>query len=136
MKKLVFIGLIISMIIGGCAYEETTQIEGAWQLVYGKWRSSGETFPGQITGSGIKMWSKGSFSFAGEFQLDTITIDNGIFNIRSHVPDDFFVSCSFPVIPRRILVLINFRYGFRNDIKTEENRKGIYLERLLNLELC
>ncbi len=76
MKNLTFLSLIISLIMFSCAQEEKSPIEGAWQLVSGEWGSIEETFPGQITGSDIKMWTKDCFAFVGKFQMDTVMIDN------------------------------------------------------------
>ena len=76
MKKVIFLSLAISLIIGSCAQEEKSPIEGAWQLVYGNWGSMEDTYPGQITGSGIKMWTNDCFAFAGKFQLDTVIVNN------------------------------------------------------------
>ena len=74
MKKVIFLSLAISLIIGSCAQEEKSPTEGTWQMVY---HSNGETtYPGQITGSGIKMWTKDCFAFVGKFQIDTVMLDN------------------------------------------------------------
>ena len=75
MKKIIFLGLIILLIIGSCTQEKKSTIEGGWQLVSVK-SSSGETFPGNWTGTDVKMWTKDCFVFAGKFQQDTITFDN------------------------------------------------------------
>ena len=74
MKKLILLGLIITFIIGSCTQETISPTEGTWQLVYHK--NMETTYPGQYTGSGIKMWTKDCFAFTGEFQLDTVMIDN------------------------------------------------------------
>ena len=76
MKKVIFLSLAISLIIGSCSQKEISPIEGAWQLVYGQWSSMEETYPNQITGSDIKMWTKDCFAFVGKFQIDTVMIDN------------------------------------------------------------
>ena len=66
--------LIITFIIGSCTQETKSPTEGTWQMVYHKDMET--TYPGQITGSGIKMWTKDCFAFTGEFQIDTVDIDN------------------------------------------------------------
>jgi hypothetical protein len=77
MKKVIFLSLIISLIIGSCAKQEVkSPIEGAWRMVYVKMASTGFTLPGQISGAQIKMWSKEHYVFNGHFKLDTATIDN------------------------------------------------------------
>ena len=74
MKKVVILILILPLIIGSCAKEESLPFEGAWKLVYS---TNGEiSYPGEITGAGVKVWTKGGFTFAGEYQSDTVTIDN------------------------------------------------------------
>ena len=76
MKK-VILSLVISLIIGSCTQETRSPVEGAWQLVYLYNPSMDVSFPSsQLTGSGIKMWTKDCFSFAGKFQLDTVMIDH------------------------------------------------------------
>jgi len=65
------LGIIIS-----CNQQKKSPIEGAWQLVYAKPSSMEESFPGQITGSDVKFWIDGCFTFAGTFHLDTLVIDN------------------------------------------------------------
>lgn len=45
-------------------------------MVSGEWGSIEETFPGQITGSDIKVWTEDCFAFVGKFQMDTVMIDN------------------------------------------------------------
>ena len=76
MKKVVFLTMIMSLIFLRCTQETRSPLEGAWQLVSGTWVSIEETYPGQITGSDIKMWTKDYFAFAGEFQFDTVVLDN------------------------------------------------------------
>jgi len=79
MRKTVFLGLIIALIIGSCAQEKKSPIEGAWKLIYGQWHLSDTQnyqFPGNINISQIKMWSKEYFTFVGQYKLDTLVTDN------------------------------------------------------------
>jgi len=76
MKKIVFFSLVIAMTIGSCAKEEKSPIEGAWQVVYGQWIGVQGTFPDQVKGSQIKMWSKEHYIFVGHVILDTLIYDN------------------------------------------------------------
>lgn len=74
MKKIIFLSLVIALIIGSCTQETRTPIEGAWQMVYA---TSGEnTFPNDITGSGIKVWTQDCVAFVGKFQIDTVMLDH------------------------------------------------------------
>lgn len=78
MMKLTFLfPLLIILIIGGCTQEEKSPIEGAWDLVYGNWRVMEETYPADIGGGQIKMYSKGHFTHVGQFSLDTIVDNHG-----------------------------------------------------------
>ena len=77
MKKIIFLSLIISLIIGSCAKEEVkSPLEGAWQIIYVKVASMDQTFPAQISGSQIKMWSEEHYAFTGQFKVDTLVQDN------------------------------------------------------------
>ncbi len=76
MKKLILLSLMISLIFGSCTQETKSPIEGAWQMVAAKWGAMEETFPGQITGADIKIWTADCFAFVGKFQMDTVKTDN------------------------------------------------------------
>jgi hypothetical protein len=76
MKKSLYFSLIIALIVVSCAQEEKSPIEGAWQMIYGEWTGLDKSFPAQIEGSQIKMWSTGYVSFVGNFKLDTTNSDN------------------------------------------------------------
>lgn len=71
--------LIISLIIIGCAQHKSSPVEGTWKLVYGKWMERdtlfGE-FPGTLTVSQIKMWSKDYVVFVGRFKSGNKFSDN------------------------------------------------------------
>jgi hypothetical protein len=79
MKKSLLCCFMIALVIGGCTQQKSSKIEGAWQLVYNK-SIAGDTllfqFPGNYTGSDMKMWSKDHFVFVGLFKSDTITQNN------------------------------------------------------------
>jgi len=81
MKATSIFFMMIIMIIAGCAEQESKFPQGAWQLVYLK-VISGDTlryeFPGNVTGSDIKMWSENHFLTVGRFKLDTTSMDNGV----------------------------------------------------------
>jgi len=81
MKKLSFLILIITLMVWSCTQEKTSRIEGAWQLVYAKGRSMEETFPAQISGEQVKMFTKGHLTWVGQFKLPsdtTISYDYGL----------------------------------------------------------
>lgn len=82
MKKIIFLGLIISLIVGSCTQQEKkSPIEGPWQVV--SWQSiAGDTLQWKLgvdyTGNEIKSWSKSHFLFVGRYERkrDTTFIDN------------------------------------------------------------
>jgi hypothetical protein len=76
MKARFFLYLMILGVIISCNQQKKSPIEDAWQLVYAKWSSMEESFPGQITGSGVKFWTDGCYTSAGNFHLDTLVMDN------------------------------------------------------------
>jgi hypothetical protein len=78
MKKKIFLSLIITLIIGSCCREKESPIEGAWNLVYGSWTSMPDkTYPAQIGGGQVKMYTEKHFSHIGQFKLDTIVDNHG-----------------------------------------------------------
>jgi FlaG/FlaF family flagellin (archaellin) len=79
MKRILFLGLIITLIIGGCTQQKSKFPQGAWQLVSAK-QMSGDTivseFPGEYTGSDIVIFSEQHILSVGRFKRDTTFIDN------------------------------------------------------------
>lgn len=78
MKKIIFLSLIISLIIGGCNQVKKSRIEGAWQLVYSHWPPIDGIFPTQIKGGSIKIWSMEYFATVGRFEMDTVIYDTHV----------------------------------------------------------
>ena len=79
MKKILFLSLIISLIIGSCVQEKKSPIEGAWKLIYGNWYFSDTTnyqFPGNLTIDQIKLFSKEYVAWVGQYKQDTVVTDN------------------------------------------------------------
>jgi hypothetical protein len=78
-KSIFYVMMLI--IIAGCTQQKSKLPQGAWQLVYMK-SISGDTvqyeFPGNVTGSDIKMWSENHFLAVGRFQEDTTFMDLGV----------------------------------------------------------
>ena len=71
MKKILFLGLIISLLIANCTQEKSSPIEGTWKMVYARYDTMKPTFPAQITGSDIKIWGKNYFVSVGRLKVDT-----------------------------------------------------------------
>jgi hypothetical protein len=85
MKTYLLCCLLIAIIMGGCTdknnkvVKSSSELEGAWQLVYAKAVGSDSTasvFKLNYKGSQMKMWSKDHFSFVGQFQQKTAVLDN------------------------------------------------------------
>jgi hypothetical protein len=79
MKKILFLGLIISIIILSCAKKENKFPQGAWKGVSIKQYSEGgsvvDLFPGTYSGSDVKIWSKKHVNDIGRFQNDTSVVN-------------------------------------------------------------
>ena len=80
MKKL-FICFIISMIFCtmACVKEKHNAVEGVWDLVYAGRMAADSLvlkFPGDYTGSDVKVWTKTHVFFVGRFKADTTFYDN------------------------------------------------------------
>ena len=76
MKRIILFCLVIIFIAGSCTQEKKSPIEGSWKAVYGKWIAYQETFPIQIRGEQIKMFSENHYIFVGQFVLDTLIVNN------------------------------------------------------------
>jgi hypothetical protein len=77
MKRMFFLSLGITLIIVSCTQEKKSPLEGTWNMVYGNWTAIDETYPADIGGGQIKMFSKSYFSHVGQFKLDTILDNHG-----------------------------------------------------------
>lgn len=78
MKKVIFLGMIISFVFSGCASKETKYPEGAWQMVQMQRIDNGRTtnyFSERYYIYQIKMWSDNYFSFIGKYMVDTVLSD-------------------------------------------------------------
>jgi hypothetical protein len=71
MKRVIFSSLIIVLVIGSCAKEKKSSIEGIWKLTFGRWYNWNPNdtltyqFPGNINIYHIKIFSKRDFTFVG-----------------------------------------------------------------------
>ena len=77
MKKIIFLGLIISSSIISCVKQEVkSPIEGAWKLVGLYSPQFTSTSYNDMTKNGqIKTWSKEYFTWVGHSELDTVVWD-------------------------------------------------------------
>ena len=76
MKRTIFLGLIVLFISGCSTLEKKLPVEGGWKLVYASFPSSDLTFPVNLTGAGVKTWTSGTFVFAGNYKMDTVSYNN------------------------------------------------------------
>jgi len=79
MKTKLLISLTISIIVLGCTQQQNEPMEGAWQVVsweQGSADSMVSMFPGIVSGSEMKIWSKNHFAFAGQYKNDSTITDN------------------------------------------------------------
>jgi hypothetical protein len=78
MKKILFLSLIISLIIGSCAKQERKFPQGAWKIVQEQIVSKdsmGKIVKKNYDINYIKMWSEKNFSFIGQWKQDTTIKD-------------------------------------------------------------
>ena len=76
MKKILLLSLTILLTIGTYAQQKKSPLEGAWQMVYGTFSNTPFTFPAQVKGSQIKMWSKEYFTVVGHYEMGTNVSEN------------------------------------------------------------
>jgi hypothetical protein len=79
MKANVIFLFLFAMFLAGCSEKEESPLEGTWQMVYLQSISADTLvyeFPGNMTGSQIKMWSDEHFVFVGRYTMDTLTQDS------------------------------------------------------------
>jgi hypothetical protein len=82
MKKVIFLGLIIWLIIAACGKQNTRFLQGAWQMVQMQRIDAGKVtnyFSAHYSVSQTKMWSENRFIFVGKYVVDTtITYRYGV----------------------------------------------------------
>jgi hypothetical protein len=79
MKKNLALGLLITLMAGGCKQETVSPMEGAWKLAFEYEVTGGRStliFPGNSLGSEIKMWSGDRWALVGVFIEDSVITDN------------------------------------------------------------
>ena len=76
MKKVIFLGLIIWLIIAACGNQNNKSLLGAWQMVQMQGVEGGKVtnyFSEKYKVNQTKMWSENRFIFVGKYQVDTVT---------------------------------------------------------------
>ncbi len=79
MKTTFFLLLLIPLFFVSCNKTTGLPHEGAWKFFYAKSVSADTVvfeFPGNLTGSDLKVWTKNHFIFVGLFDMDTTKIDS------------------------------------------------------------
>jgi hypothetical protein len=79
MKTKIIYYLSVLVIISSCAQQKSKFPQGAWQLVHIQIISGDSVvaaYPGNYTGTDMKMWSDSNFIFVGKFKNDTTIINN------------------------------------------------------------
>ena len=74
MKKVIFGGLVIMLVISACGKKAANSPEGTWKMVQMQMIDRGKVtnyFPARYKVNQIKMWSGNHFSFVGKYEVDT-----------------------------------------------------------------
>lgn len=95
MKKIYVLLIVAVITLGGSTPQKSPTIEGAWKLVSVKSvdGTSIAVFPGDWSGSQMKMWSKDHFAFVGYYKnnKDTIIYDSyggGTYTLKGNRYDE------------------------------------------------
>ena len=94
MKKVVFLGLIIWLVIAACGKQGTGVPQGTWKMVQMQMIEGGKVtnyFSDRYTVSQIKMWSDNHFIFVGKYQVDTVTsyrYGTGVFTLKGNLYEE------------------------------------------------
>lgn len=117
MKKIVFLGLFVALIVSCTQQEVKAPNEGAWKVVsWENWAADTLNFklPGTITGSEMKIVSKGNFLWVGRYKInDTTFYDNyggGTTKIDgNHVEETILYSVEKSMVGTTIRLLCELR---------------------------
>jgi hypothetical protein len=145
MKRILFLGLIITVIIGGCT-QKSKFPQGAWQLVSVK-QMSGDTivseFPGEYTGSDILIFSGQHILSVGRFKRDTTFIDNYVgatYKLDGNrLEETLLYSPNSNMVGKKVKQILEFRndtliktYPYNDNWELIKN--GYTIEKLVRLE--
>ena len=78
MKKILSLGLIISLIILSCSQQKSRFPQGAWKLVYSQGTetdSLGNVKAIDYHPTSVQIWSEKNFAFIGQWKQDTVIRD-------------------------------------------------------------
>ena len=115
MKKTTILLVAISLIIGSCAKEKDSPLEGIWKLTYGKWYNwrPGDTltyqFPGNMAIYHIKIFSKENITYVGHYSLDSLIHDNyggGTFSLEGYRYEETLLYAGKAIFSRKMGMLL------------------------------
>jgi hypothetical protein len=118
MKKVIFLSLMMALIIGGCAKEKKSPVDGIWKLIYGMWYNWNPNdtmtyqFPGNMAIYHIKIFSKGNVTFVGFYNLDTLTRDNyggGTYTLKGDRYEENLLYAGKSIFNKKIRMLMEVR---------------------------
>ena len=122
MKTTLFLFLFIPLLFVSCNKPAALPHEGAWNLVYSKSISADTVdyeFPGILTGSDMKVWTKNHFIFVGQFQMDTTKNDSyggGTYKLEGNRYEENILYHTYPdFIGQKINMLLEVK----NDTLTQ-----------------
>jgi len=78
MKKVIFFGMIVTLVIISCAKQKSQFPQGAWQTVQVQSIVDGNAeilYPGLYTGNQYKIWSETKWMALGRYKQDTLSLD-------------------------------------------------------------
>ncbi len=122
MKKVIFLAVVISFIIGSCTQIKKSPIEGAWKIISIE-TVKGDTvtnmFPGNYTGSEQLVFSKNHFLWVGNYKKDSTSLDNfggGTFTLTGNrLEESIFYSVSKKMVETKI----KLQWELKNDTATQ-----------------
>ncbi len=111
------------ILLAGCQYNYKSPPEGAWKLIYSKYVLSDSvthTFPGDMSESQIKMWSKDHFVFAGWYRVDSLKTDTYGFGTWSMNDSIYTETIEFNDLPSVIGKTLAIKLSIKNDTLTQK----------------
>ena len=103
------------LILGGCARQKKSPLEGIWKLTSGRWSNwkPGDTitykFPGNMEIYQIKIFSNENFTYVGHINMDTLIHDNyggGIFTLAGDRYEENVLYAGKAIFSRKVRMII------------------------------
>ena len=116
MKTTFFLFLLISFFFVSCNKPSVLPHEGVWKLVYSKTVSEDTLkfeFPGKVTGSDLKVWTKNHFIFVGIFNIDTTTVNSyggGTYTLDGNLYEETILYHTYSdVVGKKVRMLLDIK---------------------------